>query len=307
MYLNKKTSMMKKRIFPIFLAVVILGAITMVSCKKEESKPAPVSSFTFEIDDKTVTFTNTSTDATTYSWDFGDESALSTETNPVHVYEAYGDYDVRLTATGDGGEQITKVTISVVKEWPAIAIDGDFSDWDAVESFYSGYGDASGTLTEAKVTSEASGSKLYIYVKGTLNSAYPVIQIMINADGDETTGWTTVDAGLQGNGAEYQFEYGFDWEWCSTYAYGPDIDQGWPWEDEITADEENGDITETSGAIGETEIEFVIETSLMKNPVVASEIGIYFWMQPEDWSETSGSLPPLYADPLESAKMFSFQ
>ena len=298
---------MKNRKFSILLTIVVLGVLTMLSCSKDDPKPAPVPDFTYEINDKTVTFTNTSTNATTYSWDFGDGSAVSADVNPVHEYAAYGDYDVRLTATGDGGEQINKQTISVVKEWPAIVIDGDFTDWAVVESFYSGYGDASGTLTEAKVTSEASGSKLYFYVKGTLNSAYPVIQIMINADGDVNTGWTTVDAGLQGNGAEYQFEYGFDWEWCSTYAYGPDIDQGWPWEDEITADEDNGDITETSGAIAESEIEFVIETSLMKDPVVADEIGIYFWMQPEDWSETSGALPPIYADPLESAKMFSFQ
>ncbi len=307
MYLNKKMIMMKKRIFPIFLTVVILGALTMVSCKKEESKPAPVSSFTFEIDDKTVTFTNTSTDAATYSWDFGDGSAVSAEMNPVHTYDAYGDYDVRLTATGDGGENIAKVTISVVKEWPPIAIDGDFSDWAAVESFYSGYGDASGTLVEAKVTSDAAGSKLYFYVKGTLNSDYPVIQIMINADGDTTTGWSGMYSGNASDGAEYQFEYGFDWEWCSTYAYGEDVDQGWPWEEEITADEENGDITETSGPIGGSEIEFVIETSLMKNPVVASEIGIYFWAQPEDWSVTSGYLPPLLDDTKHHVKMFSFQ
>jgi len=298
---------MKKRLFFIYLSVVSVGALTMISCSKDESKPTPTPNFTYEINDKTVTFTNTSTDATSYSWDFGDNSDVSAEMNPVHMYEAYGDYDVRLTAIGDGGQEILKQTISVVKEWPVITIDGDFSDWDAVESFYSGYGDASGTLVEAKVTSDAAGSKLYFYVKGTLNSDYPVIQIMINADGDTTTGWSGMYSGYASDGAEYQFEYGFDWEFCETYAYGAGVDQGWPWEDVITADTENGDITESSGPVGGTEMEFAIETSLMKNPVVADEIGIYFWQQPEDWSVTSGALPPVMADPLVHVKIFSFQ
>ena len=294
--------MKKNRITIVTLAAFVIAALAFVSCSDDPVMPSP--DFSFEIDDKTVTFTNLSADANSYLWDFGD-SETSTDENPTHTYAAYGDYDVRLTASNSDGDEIKKTTISVVKEWPAITIDGDFGDWAAVESFYSGYGDASGTLTEAKVTTDAAGSKLYIYVKGTITEAFPVIQIMIDADGDAGTGWDTPDD-YATNGAEYQFEYGPYWPWCSTYAYGPDIDQGWPWEDEITADEENGDITETSGVIG-TEIEFVIETSLMKDPVVADEIGIYFWMQPEDWSETSGSLPPLYAEPLEEVKMFSFQ
>jgi len=286
--------MKKNRLFFVILTIVALGVLTIVSCKKDESKPKPTPDFTYEINDKTVTFTNSST--------------TSEEVNPVHEYAAYGDYDVRLTATGEGGQETKRITISIVKEWPAITIDGDFSDWDDVEVFYGGYGDASGTLTEAKVTSNASYSKLYFYVKGTLNDDYPYLQVMIDADGDIATGWTIVDAGLGENGAEYQFEYGFLDEWCATYAYEMGDDPLWPWDNEITADEENGDITETSGVIGESEIEFVIETSLMVNPPMSTtQIGIYFWQQPWDWFETSGYLPPLYAEPLEVTKMFSFQ
>ena len=296
--------MKKNRFLFASMAALVIAALTIVSCS--EDPVMPTSDFSFEISDKTVTFTNLSTDADSYSWDF-DDGETSTEENPVHIYAAYGDYDVRLTATNSDGNEIKKTTLSVVKEWPAITIDGSFDDWDAVESFYSGYGEASGTLTEAKVTSDAAGSKLYFYVKGTISEAFPVIQIMIDADGDAGTGWDTPDD-YATNGAEYQFEYGPYWEWCSTYLFDPEAgDPGWPWEDEITADEENGDITETSGVIAESEIEFVIETSLMKNPVVADEIGIYFWMQPEDWSATSGSLPPIMNEPLMDVKMFSFQ
>lgn len=46
----------------------------------------------------TVTFTNTSTNATGYLWDFGDGMS-STEANPVHTYGLPGTYSVSLAAT----------------------------------------------------------------------------------------------------------------------------------------------------------------------------------------------------------------
>ncbi|MFH2096358.1 MAG: C25 family cysteine peptidase [Bacteroidota bacterium] len=45
----------------------------------------------------TVTFTNNSTNATSYLWDFGDGNT-STDENPVHTYTANGTYTVTLTA-----------------------------------------------------------------------------------------------------------------------------------------------------------------------------------------------------------------
>ena len=300
--------MKKNQLFYVIVSIFAIGLLTMTSCKKDDTEPTPTPDFTFEVNDKTVTFTNTSKDATSYSWDFGDNT-LSTEMNPVHEYLAYGDYDVRLTAKGDGGEQIKKTTISVVKDWPAIAIDGDFGDWDAVEVFYSGFGDASGTLMEAKVTSDAAFSKLYFYVKGTMNADFPVVQIIIDSDGDLGTGWRDTISGLQDNGAEYMFEFEVLNDFCSVWAYEEGAaDPAWPWDNEITEDTENGDISETSGVIGGMEIEFVIETSLLKNPPMSTEqIHVYFWEQPEDWSSTSGALPPLHAIPLENAKAFKFQ
>ncbi len=70
--------------------------------------------FSFDVDDFTVTFTNESTDATSYSWDFGDGNT-STEENPTHTYAAEGAYDVVLEGTGaTGSKEVTKtVTISL--------------------------------------------------------------------------------------------------------------------------------------------------------------------------------------------------
>jgi len=50
----------------------------------------------------TVTFTNTSTYATNYNWNFGDGNTIS-EMNPTHIYSTPGTYTVTLKSTGPGG------------------------------------------------------------------------------------------------------------------------------------------------------------------------------------------------------------
>ena len=61
-----------------------------------------------------VTFTNTSTNADTYLWDFGD-GTTSTEANPVHYYQKKGNYTVTLTATNQGtcNNSVSKGKIAV--------------------------------------------------------------------------------------------------------------------------------------------------------------------------------------------------
>jgi PKD repeat protein len=71
----------------------------------------PIASFQFEVDDTNfleVTFTNFSQNATSYSWDFGDGSAASTDESPVYTYAAAGDYTVTLTASNADGATSTK-------------------------------------------------------------------------------------------------------------------------------------------------------------------------------------------------------
>ncbi len=47
----------------------------------------------------TVSFSNASANATSYSWDFGDNSALSTAATPTHTFTQPGTYKVRLVAS----------------------------------------------------------------------------------------------------------------------------------------------------------------------------------------------------------------
>ena len=69
-----------------------------------------------------VTFTNNSLYGNSYLWDFGDGNT-STATNPVHVYNTAGTFDVKLTVFGDGGTADTIVLDSVeVLDLPQFSI-----------------------------------------------------------------------------------------------------------------------------------------------------------------------------------------
>lgn len=58
----------------------------------------PEAVFSYTADDLTVTFVNSSVNADSYSWDFGDTNT-STESDPVHTYAENGTYHVVLEAT----------------------------------------------------------------------------------------------------------------------------------------------------------------------------------------------------------------
>ncbi len=72
----------------------------------------PVPGFTYSVNGSEVTFTNTSTNANSYSWDFGD-GELSTETNPFHIYLLDGFYTVVLTAMNECGPAQFSVVIEI--------------------------------------------------------------------------------------------------------------------------------------------------------------------------------------------------
>lgn len=74
----------------------------------------PTAGFSSSSNNATVSFTNTSVNATSYLWNFGDASPISFQQNPNHTYAADGTYTVTLTATNGCGSNITTHTVTVV-------------------------------------------------------------------------------------------------------------------------------------------------------------------------------------------------
>lgn len=74
---------------------------------------APQADFTYIVAGETVAFTNASSDGDSYNWNFGDGES-STETDPNHIYDAAGNYNVTLTVTNDcGTDSITQLVSTV--------------------------------------------------------------------------------------------------------------------------------------------------------------------------------------------------
>jgi PKD repeat protein len=78
----------------------------MLSNCSKDSAPEPFASFSM---DKThagigeiISFNNSSQNAVSYEWDFGDGHS-SSDKNPAHSYSGTGEFTITLTANGEGG------------------------------------------------------------------------------------------------------------------------------------------------------------------------------------------------------------
>ena len=126
---------MKKPIQLSWAIFVILIVTYIISCKKDKGEPGFIASFTYSVDAsdfKKVAFQNYSHLYDKLSWDFGDNTAISAEENPVHSYAALGTFTVELTAISPGGltnvwsanivisdpnAELTKLVGDVSKTW----------------------------------------------------------------------------------------------------------------------------------------------------------------------------------------------
>lgn len=119
-----------KKLGGLWAFIFLVGFIS--SCDDKATAPKPIADFSYVVDATdgvTVTFTNKSTNATTYSWAFGDASTASTDASPVYKYLASGSFTVVLTATSSDGSKATKQsTLAIVKIPQNVLLNGGFDN-----------------------------------------------------------------------------------------------------------------------------------------------------------------------------------
>ncbi|MDB5282936.1 MAG: C-terminal target protein [Bacteroidota bacterium] len=113
----------------------------------------PAASFSPSISGGTVVFSNHSSNATTYSWNFGDGSGAVSTSSPTYTYTASGTYTVVLTATNACGSTTSSQPVTVtVTGIDALATDDDFELYKA----------SSNTL-KLYIRSESANQPLEVY------------------------------------------------------------------------------------------------------------------------------------------------
>ncbi len=105
------------------VSLTINGSVTEQKDDYIDVTQLPTAQFTYSSSELTVNFTNQSTGATDYLWDFGDGNT-STEENPVHTYATGGAFSVSLNAILQDCEDNSTVVINV----PVVGINESAED-----------------------------------------------------------------------------------------------------------------------------------------------------------------------------------
>lgn len=212
---------MKKYIY--FFAMLVLG-LAFTSCKKDTTGSGLKAVFSYVADGYKVNFTNFSSNAKEYVWDFGDGSGqTSTAKTPQHVFTRKGDFLVSLTAKS--GTETSKFIDTVSIIGPNIKIDGDFSDWQYVG--YTHENAATYVSSVRAIKTFASRDAINIYLEGTADMKMEIIDIYMDADNNPATGFNTWYYPVY-SGADFLMEGSPVGGWGDVFKHsGPQT--GWSW------------------------------------------------------------------------------
>lgn len=100
----------------LYIKCILLALLLALGCGKDD--PMPIADFTYSCGNcevnSLVSFFNSSQNADSYNWSFGDGNT-SNQKDPAHTYTREGSYTVRLIATGKGGSNTVEKVVVIRK------------------------------------------------------------------------------------------------------------------------------------------------------------------------------------------------
>ena len=203
-----------KRNFIFLIGMAVLMLLT-AACKKDEGGSGTKAVFSYVADGFKVNFTNFSSNATEYHWEFNDGSnETSDKKSPQHIFRSKGDFLVTLTARNGTEESVFTDTVSIIG--PNIKIDGDFTDWEYVGYTHENTGTSGGSITAIKTF--ASTTHINFLLEGTSDMNLEIIDLYLDADNNPATGFSTWQYPL-GSGADFLFEGSLVGAWGDLFAH----------------------------------------------------------------------------------------
>jgi len=280
-FTKMKTIKYIKLLLSLLFAVFVLN-----SCKKENKTGADIF-YSVSLDGYTVTFSNQTTNAVSYKWDFGDGES-STEENPVHTYPGKGKYVPTLYATSTDGITTEGSTVINISKNSAVSLtDNSFSDWDTVtHNVVAG----AGTFTLAKF--DYNSENVYFYFEmNTKESNGEIYDFYIDADNDATTGYTT--GSFTGGGYDVLLEGTMLDGWFDPFYHSGSDQNAFSFEyQSISEFYEIGTVQQTGNTL---KIEGRLKRAKLKG-LTGKGLKIGITATKNDWSATVGTLPPEGSD-----------
>lgn len=246
---------MKRNIIYLFAVIAIVNGLP--SCKKDNEGSGLKAVFSYVADGYKVNFTNFSTNAAEYLWDFGDGSGeTSTAKTPQHIFTSKGDFLVSLTAKNGTETSVFIDTVTIIG--PNIRIDGDYSDWQYVPWSYQNPDSYVSSIRSVKAF--ASRDAIFFYLEGTADMKMEIIDIYMDADNNAATGFNTWYYPVH-SGADFLMEGSPTGGWGDVLAHsGAQTD--WSWASVASfADAFNFSTLSTTG--GKNTIEFSVKRSVL--------------------------------------------
>lgn len=267
-----------KNIKYIFLLLLV------ASCKKDEVQPEADIFYKVNITDKTVIFTNETSGAVSYRWEFGD-GATSTEQSPVHTYPDKGKYIPTLYATTKEGRVSEGSTvIYIAKTSPVKLNDNSLADWDGITDYELTPGAGETFFRKAKFDYDAQYVYVYIEVNST-KANEDIYDFYLDTDNSATTGLLT---DITEGGYDVLLEGNILGDWLDAFNH-KGAQNAFSFEPSGATEHFNvGTISESGGVL---KFEMRIARAKIKNLSAATAFRVGIIATKSDWSVTKGRLP----------------
>lgn len=255
------------------------------ACKKDGAGPKADIFYTTSLDGYTVTFTNQTTGAATYKWDFGD-GATSTEASPVHAYPGKGKYVPTLYATTAGGVTDEGSTVIHISKSSAVKLDDNsLSDWDTVtyNSVVSGAG--GGIFRKAKF--DYNSNYIYFYFEmATTVANGDIFDFYLDTDNDPSTGYVTWL--FSGSGNDVLLEGAMLQNWLDPFYFSGATQSSFSWSGQTISEfYQIGTVVQDGGIL---KFEGAFKRAKLKG-MTGKGLRLGVTATKSDWSVTLGALP----------------
>jgi PKD repeat protein len=255
------------------------------ACKKDGAKPQADIFYTIGLNGYTVTFTNQTTGAASYKWDFGD-GATSTEESPVHAYPGKGKYVPTLYATTAAGVTSEGSTVIHLSKSSAIKLDDNtLSDWDTVTHNVVVSGTGGGIFRKAKF--DYSSTYIYFYFEmATTVANGDIFDFYLDTDNDPSTGY--ISWMFSGSGNDVLLEGAMLQNWLDPFYFAGANQNSFSWSGQTISEfyqigtvVQDGSILKFEGAFKRSKLKGLTGKALRLG-VSATK---------SDWSVVLGTLP----------------